>query len=128
MADYKVDRTLLASFSTEEIIRILEDEADDYTPEAIKVFQEILESRGVTDDKEPRVATGQESASFRTAHPQPGNAQIRRPGDAVRMLNSLLNGVLNGTMDPQVAQVAGGLVMGILKAMEQEYMQGSGEE
>ena len=44
------------------------------------------------------------------------------------MLNSLLNGVLEGGMDPQVAQVAGNLVMGILRAMEQEFMQGSGEE
>jgi hypothetical protein len=128
MADYKVDRALLESFSTEEISRILSEEADDYTPEAMKIFQEILESRGATSEKEKQQTTGQESASFRATRPQVFNTVIRRPGDAVRMLNSLLSGVLDGSMDPQVAQVAGNLVMGILKAMEQEYMQGSGEE
>ena len=40
----------------------------------------------------------------------------------VRILNDLLSGVLSGRTDPQVAQVASGIVMGILHAMEQEFM------
>jgi hypothetical protein len=127
MADYKVDRALLESFSTEEIIRILKEEADDYTFEATKIFQEILESRGITIEKERPKTTGQESASFKASRPHGDDAIIRKPGDAVRLLNSLLDGVLDGSMDPQVAQVAGNLVMGILRAMEQEFMQGPGE-
>lgn len=127
MADYKVDRALLESFSTEEIIRILDEESDDYTFEAIKIFQEILESRGISSEKEKVRTTGQEKAFFKASPPHDDAALIRKPGDAVRMLNSLLGGVLDGTMDPQVAQAAGNLVMGILRAMEQEFMQGSGE-
>jgi hypothetical protein len=128
MADYKVDRALLESFSTEEIIRILNEDADDYTFEAIKIFREILEVRGISSEKETKQTPGQEGASFMAARALGNDMLIRRPGDAVRLLSSLLSGVLDGSMDPQVAQVAGNLVMGILKAMEQEYIQGSGEE
>ena len=45
MAEFKVDRALLEVNSTEEILKILQEERDDYTPEAIKVFEEILQER-----------------------------------------------------------------------------------
>lgn len=128
MADYKVDRALLESFSTEEIIKILNEQMDDYTPEAIKIFQRILEERGVSGAESTHQADAQDRTSFKAVRPQLSDIHISNPGDALRMLNSLLSGVLDGSMDPQVAQVAGNLVMGILKAQEQEYMQGSGEE
>jgi len=46
----------------------------------------------------------------------------------VRVLNDLLSGVLSGSIDPQVAQVAAGIVMGILRAKEQEFMTEPEEE
>ena len=45
MAEFKVDRALLEANSTEEIVRILQEERDDYTPEAIRIFEEILQER-----------------------------------------------------------------------------------
>ncbi len=128
MTEYKVDRALLESFSTEEIIRILKEETDDYTPEALRIFEEILENRGISAETEKPRTAGQTNEPLRGTRPQGSSILVRKPGDAVRMLNSLLGGVLDGSMDPQVAQVAGNLVMGILRAMEQEFMQGSGEE
>jgi hypothetical protein len=129
MADYKVDRTLLESFSTEEIIRILNEEADDYTPDAVKVFHEILESRGVSAGKKAESIPAQEVASVRVSHGQAGEVLIQKPADAILLLNSMLSEVLDGSMDPQIAQVSGNLVVGILRAMEQEkYMHDSGEE
>ncbi|HMK34368.1 MAG TPA: hypothetical protein VK463_04820 [Desulfomonilaceae bacterium] len=127
MTEYQIDKNLLESFSTEEIMRILRDEVEDYTPEAVGVFNEILRKRGVRTEKGPATADRQNSPETReTLHA--GGVIVRHPGDAVRVLNSMLSGVLNGSMDPQVAQVAANLVMGILRAMEQEFMQGSGDE
>ena len=44
MATYEIDRKLLESKSTEEISKILRDERDDYTPEAIEILEQILKS------------------------------------------------------------------------------------
>jgi hypothetical protein len=123
MADFKVDRALLEANSTEEIIRILQEERDDYTPEAIKIFENILRERRGKDEN---FGAGQ-AAAAKTDSPlsvfrPSGEVLIHKPGDAVRILNDLLSGVLNGGMDPQVAQVASSIVMGILRAMEQEFM------
>jgi hypothetical protein len=127
MAHYKIDRKLLESLPTEEIIRILKEEADDYTPEAIQVFREILQARGVGLEKGRTPTTDRGVLASGQPHSLQG-VLIQKPSDAVSMLNTLLNRVLDGGMEPQVAQVAANIIMGILKAMEQEFMQGSGEE
>ena len=80
MAEYKVDRALLESFSTEEIIKILNEEADDYTSDAIKIFKEILEIRGVTTDNDKQRTTEQGNAPFKPIGSQGGNILIRKPG------------------------------------------------
>jgi hypothetical protein len=123
MAEFKVDRALLEANSTEEIVKILQEERDDYTPEAIRIFEEILQER-----QEKEISRGASQATTEKSNtPFPvfqatGDVLIQKPGDAVRILNDLLSGVLNGSTDPQVAQVAAGIVMGILRAMEQEFM------
>jgi len=126
MASYEIDRKLLESKSTEEITRILRRERDDYTPDAIEILEEILRSRGTQSSLS-------DVSGFRpTGAPDVTNQAVgdpvRTPGDAVRELNHLLAGVLSGTVDPQVAQVASNIVMGILRAMEMEYMQEPEEE
>jgi hypothetical protein len=123
MADFKVDRALLDANSTEEIIRILQQERDDYTPEAIKIFEDILqERRGSEESHQASQATVAKTGSPLQIFEPSGQVLIHKPGDGVRILNDLLSGVLNGSLDPQVAQVASGIVMGILRAMEQEFM------
>ncbi len=121
MASYEIDRKLLESKSTEEISRILKKERDDYTPEAIEILEEILQARG-TESLRSEVSNPGPSGTRAQAY-QTGGDLIRTPGDAVRELNHLLAGVLTGTLDPQVAQVASNVVMGILRAMEMEFMQ-----
>ncbi|MGO9566529.1 MAG: hypothetical protein ACLP5H_03205 [Desulfomonilaceae bacterium] len=128
MADFKVDRALLEANSTDEIVRILQEERDDYTAEAIKIFEQILQER---QGKEISRG-GNQAIAPKPDRPSPvfqttGEVLIHKPGDAIRILNDLLSGVLNGSTDPQVAQVAAGIVMGILRAMEQEFMT-EGEE
>src|SRR5271157_5626630 len=123
MAEFKVDRALLEANSTDEIVRILQEERDDYTPEAIKIFEEILQGRqGKEISRSTSQATAAKSDSHVAVFQATGEVLIHKPGDAVRILNDLLSGVLNGSTDPQVAQVAAGIVMGILRAMEQEFM------
>ena len=123
MADFKVDRALLEANSTEEIVRILQEERDDYTPEAIRIFEEILQERqGKETSRGASQATTPKSDRPFPVFQTTGEVLIHKPGDAVRILNDLLSGVLNGSTDPQVAQVAAGIVMGILRAMEQEFM------
>ncbi len=124
MAEFQVDRALLETNSTKEIVRILQEERDDYTPEAIRIFEEILQER---QGKEISHGVSQATTTTKSDGPFPvfqstGEVLIHKPGDAVRILNDLLSGVLNGSTDPQVAQVAAGIVMGILRAMEQEFM------
>ena len=120
--EYKIDRAMLESKSTEEILQILRKERDDYTPEAIDAFEEILAQRGAlareSVSPEPRTPSVRPAPSL---HPS-GDALIRNPSDAVTVLNNLLSGVLNGSIDPKVAEVSTNLVMAILRAMEQEYM------
>jgi len=126
MAQYKIDRGLLESYSTEEIKRILKEEKDDYTPEAIKIFEEILRERGVVQLSEEKLMqkSGRESSEMRLS----GDAFIHSPDDAVNVLNSILIGVLDGKIDPRVAEAATNVVMGILRALEQQFMQSTGEE
>lgn len=128
MTDYGVDRARLEDLSTEEIQRILREERDDYTPEAIAVFQEILDSRGV-DPSGSGLRLGS-SGPIGATGSSPGLTpeMIRSPTDAIRVLNELLSGVLNGSVDPQVCQAATNVVMGILHAIEQEFMTGSRED
>jgi hypothetical protein len=146
--EYKIDRSLLEAKSTEEILRILRTERDDYAPEAIEIFKEILSQRGVsmkggvsqaasarTDSSSPPHPWGYDrirNSMMDQARPSPEkgaeNVLVNNPSDAVRMLNQLLDGVLNGTIDPKVAEVSTQLVLAILRAMEQEFMTESGEE
>ena len=126
MASYEIDRKLLESKSTEEIKRILRKERDDYTPEALEILEEILQSRSagsLSSEVNNPGQTGIRVDAYRT-----GGDLIQTPGDAVRELNHLLAGVLNGAVDPQVAQVASNIVMGILRAMEMQFMQEPEEE
>jgi hypothetical protein len=53
---------------------------------------------------------------------------VNSPSDAVRVLNTLLSGVIDGTIEPQVGQVASNIVMNVLHAKEQEFMTESEEE
>lgn len=123
MAEFKVDKALLETNSTKEIVRILQEERDDYTPEAIRIFEEILQERqGKEISHDVSQATTTKSDVPFPVFQSTGEVLIHKPGDAVRILNDLLSGVLNGSTDPQVAQVAAGIVMGILRAMEQEFM------
>jgi hypothetical protein len=126
MGTYDVDRNLLASKSTEEILRILQEERDDYTPEAIRIFEKILEARGI-EREDPKGGSGPaKSATWRV----PGTAEvlISSPGDAIKVMNDLLSRVLNGTLEPEKAQVASNIVLGILRAIEQDLMTESEED
>lgn len=129
MSLYKVDRVRLEAESTEEIIRILAEEREDYTPEAIRIFEEILEARGVKRGGKTvgPAASLPKRAPARSSH-DTEELLIRNPGDAVHVLNNLLKGVLNGSLDPQVGQTASNMVMAILRAMEHEFMTDSQEE
>jgi hypothetical protein len=120
MATYEIDRKLLESKSTEEISKILRDERDDYTPEALAILEQILKSRSMESSSSG--ASDIQPAGVRVAGYQNPRDPVRTPGDAVKELNHLLAGVMNGTVDPQVAQVASNIVMGILRAMEMEFM------
>jgi hypothetical protein len=122
MADYNVDRFLLEGKSTKEILRILREERDDYTPEALTILEEILEARGVgPDGSNSGEDVSHASAPAGGVHSS-GRLQIMEPRDAVPVLNSLLNGVLSGNIDPQAGQVAANIVMVILQALEREFM------
>lgn len=128
MAEYNVDRALLESYPSEEILRILREEQDDYTPEALKVFEEILESRDAGSHTLVDQQTQALSTTPKKDRPVREGMSVNDPADAVRVLNTLLTGVIDGTIDPQVGQVAANIVMGILRAKEQEFMISPGEE
>lgn len=128
MSDYGIDKERLEELSTQEIMRILKEETDDYTPEAISIFREILASRGYSDDGSAlRRPSGGSSGTGGSTVLVSGDA-VRHPSDAIRVLNGVLAGVLNGSIQPQVAKAAAKVVMAILHAVEQEYMTGSREE
>lgn len=122
MVSYKIDKSLLESKSTEEILHILRNERDDYTPEAIKAFEEILAHRGVSGPESAGIAPAASDIRTTSGVKPSGGVMIRNPSDAVRVLNDLLSGVLGGSIDPKVAEVSTNLVMAILRAMEQELM------
>jgi len=127
VAHYKVDRALLESHSTEDILRILREERDDYTPEALKIFEQILEDRGVRRAGASPRGTGAQRAAGPDVQSEVTETMIQNPSDAVRILNDLLVGVLDGTVDPDVAQAATNVVLAILRALEQEFMTESEE-
>ena len=120
MGTYDVDRNLLASKSTEEILRILKEERDDYTPEAIRIFEKILEARGMERTDSKGATDPAKSANWSV----PGSAEvlISSPKDAIKVMNDLLSSVLNGTLEPEKAQVASNIALGILRAIEQDLM------
>jgi len=128
MTAYRVDRSRLEALSTSEIVRILKEEKEDYTPEALAILSQILGERGVgpslSDADAARVGFAGTVAEQLSA----ANVLVKSPGDAVRVLDGLLKQVLDGTVDPQVAQVASNIVMAILRAMEQAYMTDTGED
>ena len=128
MADYRVDKSLLESKSTEEILVILREERDDYTPEALEILEEILRNRGLALDVSTGETSTSEVSSSRMSQSRPGKVQILTPGQAVPVLNDLLNGVLDGTIEPQTAAVASNIVATILNALEREFMTDAGEE
>lgn len=127
MSDYRVDRSLLDGKSTDEIMRILRDERDDYTDEAIEILEEILRSRGIADSE---VILIESAAESRTAlkNKVTGNIDIKSPKDAVKVLNQILNRLLDGSMEPEVGQACVNTILAILKSLEQEFMSESGEE
>lgn len=128
MTNYGVDRAMLESLSTEEILRILKEQRDDYTAPAIEIFEEILAERGVHQGESTLRAQGTGSGASTGFTGPAADVWIRNPGDAVRVLNNVLGEVLNGTIEPQAAQAATSVVMGILHALEQQYMTGSDED
>jgi hypothetical protein len=128
MNAYRVDRSLLEAHSTAEIRRILRDERDDYTPEAIKVFEEILEERGVSTGSHTEAAMVFTSGSANRSAADSEDRLIRSPADAIRVLDEVLQGVLRGSVEPPVGQAASGIVMAILRAMELEYVSETEEE
>lgn len=128
MPDYRIDRSRLEALSTGEIRRILKEEKEDYTPEAVGMLEAILEERGAGSGRltgETEQPGLSDSAQERLSA---ADLLVRTPGDAVHVLDGLLKRVLDGTMEPQVAQVASNIVMGILRAMEQAYMTDSSED
>lgn len=122
MAHYKVDRALLESHSTEDILRMLREERDDYTTEALDILEEILEARGVHRPGASPPVPGRHPAAGLDVHSEVTETMIQSPSDAVRVLNDLLAGVLDGTVDSDVAQAATNVVLAILRALEQKFM------
>lgn len=134
MSRYTVNRELLEAYSTGEILRILKKEREDYTPEAIEIFQEILAERGVHLEGASQSLPEQAQASplrqgKSSSLSSRGNAlTIRTPSDARQVLNDILRGLLEGTVTPETAQAANSVIMGILRAIDQEYMEEPEEE
>lgn len=129
MPGYSIDRARLEALPSEEIQRILREERDDYTPEAIIIFQEILQSRGIGAGENQRDRQGLSSkGEFLSSQDISSEVLIRNPRDGVILLNKLLKGLLDGTMEPQVVHVGSQVITNILHAMEQEFLTGSEEE
>ncbi len=127
MSSFEIDREMLESYSTSEIKRILREDYDDYTPEAIEIFKDILEARGDDSVKlgvapGPQVSGSGRVDQFRHSFP------VNNPSDAIDFLNDLLSGVLNGTIDTAKAQVSVEIVSVLLKAHEASLMMESDGE
>lgn len=125
MADYSVNRAVLEEKSTEEILEILKHERDDYTPEAIEIFEDILAKRGHTKGASARRAGTMTQGE--TQMEDLDSFQVNNPQDAIVVLNYLLQGVMDGSIDLQKAQVASNLVLALLGALEREFMSDHGE-
>jgi hypothetical protein len=126
MPDFIVDRELLEQNSTMDILRILKSEREDYTPEAIEIFEDILRQRGVAlEHVNSHIST--------PGPPPPGpmstyrSTAVKNPADALRVLNNVLDMMFTKKIDHQAATAAANVVMTMLRAMEQEYMQDSGD-
>ncbi len=122
MADYIIDRSRLEMLSTEQIIKILEEDRDDYTDEAIQVFEDILMSRGF--DIGQSISDNSIPGQIRQTRKRPSSSSwmVGAPRDAATVLNRLLDELLDGKIDPPTAQAASNIVMGILRALELDYM------
>lgn len=128
MNAYKVDRAMLEAHSSAEIRRILREERDDYTPEALKIFEEILQERGESLSSQAAVVTGVGSLEEKRAFFGPEESLVQSPADARRVLDEVLRGVLDGSVEPQVGQAVSSIVMAMLRAMELEYVSEVEEE
>jgi len=126
MDNYRIDRSRLEALPTGEILRVLKEEREDYTPEAIEMLEEILGERGVDRGYSEAQVLRPDPAGSSTDQLSAEDILVKTPGDAVKVLDGLLKQVLDGTVDPQVAQVASNIVMAILRAMEQAYMTDAG--
>ncbi len=129
MSGVEIDREMLESFSSSEIKRILREDYDDYTPEALEIFRDILEARG-DDGQAPSfvssaatTASGQAQKNYVSQ-----NLPIYNPKDAVNFLNDLLEGVMSDRIDNAKAGVSVTIVMAILKAHEAAMMMESDED
>lgn len=127
MSDVTIDREMLESFSTSEIRRILREDYDDYTPEAIDIFKDILESRGDADIPPVAISTPGSGLAQKKEDRFTGSCEIYNPRDAINFLNSLLSGVMNDTIAPEKAAVGVEIVLAILKANEAALMTESEE-
>ena len=87
------------------------------TQEAIVILEDILKSRGIAVDSHHEAPDGAYSESV----------LIRSASDAVPLMNDVLNGVLQGTIDPDVGEAAAHIVMCILQALDQVMLRGQGE-
>ena len=128
MSTVEIDREMLETFSTSEIKRILREEYDDYTEEALEIFRDILEARG---DEGPTRSSEAITAGM-TGQPQKshfsGNLPINNPVDAVEFLNDLLSGVMNDRIDHAKADVSVKIVLAVLKAHEAALMMHGDED
>ncbi|MGB9616042.1 MAG: hypothetical protein ACP5M0_12845 [Desulfomonilaceae bacterium] len=128
MPGYSIDRERLEALSSEEILRILKEERDDYTPEALHIFEDILKSRGVAPRREGMGRQASFTATDIASDRASSDLLIQSPRDGVVLLNKLLKGLLDGTMEPQVVQIGALVISNILRAMEQDFLSGSEEE
>lgn len=127
MPNFEIDREMLESFSSSEIKRILREDYEDYTPEAIEIFKDILEARGDDDQavfsaSTPTGISGEASQKYAA-----GSLPINSPRDAINFLNGLLSGVMNDRIDLVKAGVSVNIVMAILKAHESALLTESDE-
>ena len=128
MSNFSIDREMLESYSTSEIKRILREDYDDYTSEAIEIFKDILESRG---EEGPSNFMAVPRNTDMNQAPQDHFKEglfIRNPSDVINFLNDLLSGVMNGTVKPSKAGVSVEIVMAILKAQEAAFLTEGEEE
>ncbi len=128
MSTVEIDREMLETFSSSEIKRILREEYDDYTEEALEIFRDILEARGDdyrtrSSDPVPAAITGEPPRNNFA-----GSLPINNPEDAVEFLNYLLSGVMNDTIDHAKADVGARIVLALLKAQEAALMTQNDEE